>query len=307
MKTLVVIPTYLEAENIADVLRRVRSVAPHADVLVVDDSSSDGTADLARAAGEELGQIDVLVRPGKGGLGPAYRAGFEVGFSRGYEVLVQMDADLQHNPASLPELLARVEEGADIAIGSRYVPGGETPNWPFRRRLLSRVANVYASKVLGLKVHDATAGYRAYRADVLRVVVAEATKATGYGFQVELSYRAHRRGAKIVEVPITFNERVRGESKMSWRIIGEAASVVTWWGLRDRLFGFWRRRPEPVARTSSTTATVTAASEAASSGASEAPAASTPAANPDHDGAGRADGAAGGDGAPAPADATSEA
>jgi dolichol-phosphate mannosyltransferase len=241
MKTLVVIPTYLEAENIADVLGRVRAAAPHADVLVVDDSSSDGTADLARAAGEELGQIDVLVRPGKGGLGPAYRAGFERGFAEGYEVIVQMDADLQHDPASLPELLARVDDGADIAIGSRYVPGGATPNWPFRRRLLSRVANFYASTVLGLKVHDATAGYRAYRADILRVVVAEATKATGYGFQVELSYRAHRRGATIAEVPITFNDRRRGESKMSWHIIGEAASVVTWWGLRDRVFGFGRR------------------------------------------------------------------
>lgn len=243
MRTLVVIPTYLEAENIADVLRRVRSAAPAAHVLVVDDSSSDGTADLARAAGEELGQIDVLVRPGKGGLGPAYRAGFERGFAEGYEVIVQMDADLQHPPGTLPQLLARVEEGADIAIGSRYVPGGETPNWPFQRRLLSRVANFYASTVLGLKVKDATAGFRAYRSDILRVVVAEATKATGYGFQVELSYRAHRRGATITEVPITFNDRVRGESKMSWRIIGEAASVVTWWGFRDRLLGFGRRKP----------------------------------------------------------------
>ena len=238
MRTLVVIPTYLEAENVVDVLRRVRSAAPAADVLVVDDSSSDGTADLARAAGEELGQIDVLVRPGKGGLGPAYRAGFDRGFSEGYEVLVQMDADLQHDPDTLPKLLARIEEGADIAIGSRYVPGGETPNWPFRRRLLSRVANFYAATVLGLRVKDATAGFRAYRADMLQVVVAEATKATGYGFQVELSYRAHRRGAKIVEVPISFKDRLRGESKMSWHIIGEAASVVTWWGVRDRLFGF---------------------------------------------------------------------
>lgn len=260
MKTLVVIPTYLEAENIADVLRRVRSVAPHVDVLVVDDSSDDGTADLARAAGEELGQIDVLVRPGKGGLGPAYRAGFERGFAEGYEVLVQMDADLQHDPATLPELLARVEEGADIAIGSRYVPGGDTPNWPFRRRLLSRVANLYAATVLGLKVHDATAGYRAYRADILNVVVNEATKATGYGFQVELSYRAHRRGATIVEVPITFKDRLRGESKMSWRIIGEAASIVTWWGLRDRLLGFARRRPRPAPAPASPAASAAPAS-----------------------------------------------
>jgi dolichol-phosphate mannosyltransferase len=246
MRTLVVIPTFLEAENIADVLRRVRAAAPGVDVLVVDDSSADGTADLARAAGEELGQVDVLVRPGKGGLGVAYRAGFERGFAEGYEVLVQMDADLSHDPAALPQLLAEIDAGADVAIGSRYVAGGSVPHWPFARRVLSRVGNFYASTVLGLKVRDATAGYRAYRAEILRVVVADATKATGYGFQVELSYRAHRRGATIVEVPITFNDRVRGESKMSWHIIGEAMSLVTWWGLRDRLLARRRNRPEPV-------------------------------------------------------------
>jgi dolichol-phosphate mannosyltransferase len=245
MKTLVVIPTYLEAENIADVLGRVRSAAPHVDVLVVDDSSSDGTADLARATGKELGQIDVLVRPAKGGLGPAYRAGFERGFAEGYEVIVQMDADLSHDPAALPELLTKVDEGADIAIGSRYVAGGNIPHWPFARRALSRIGNLYVFLVLGMKVRDATSGYRAYRAGLLEKVVADATKATGYGFQVELAYRGRRRGAKIVEVPITFNDRVRGVSKMSWHIIGEAMSLVTWWGLRDRLLGFARRRPRP--------------------------------------------------------------
>jgi dolichol-phosphate mannosyltransferase len=245
MKTLVVIPTYLEAENIADVLGRVRSAAPHVDVLVVDDSSSDGTADLARATGKELGQIDVLIRPAKGGLGPAYRAGFERGFAEDYEVIVQMDADLSHDPAALPELLAKVDDGADIAIGSRYVAGGNIPHWPFARRALSRIGNLYVFLVLGMKVRDATSGYRAYRAGLLEKVVADATKATGYGFQVELAYRGRRRGAKIVEVPITFNDRVRGVSKMSWHIIGEAMSLVTWWGLRDRLFGFARRtRPE---------------------------------------------------------------
>jgi dolichol-phosphate mannosyltransferase len=247
MRTLVVIPTYLEAENVADVLRRVRSAAPAADVLVVDDSSSDGTAELARAAGEELGQVDVLVRPGKGGLGPAYRAGFDRGFAEGYDVLVQMDADLSHDPAALPQLLAQIEGGADVAIGSRYVPGGNIPHWPLARRALSRIGNFYASTVLGLKVKDATAGYRAYRAELLRPVLSEATKATGYGFQVELAYRARRRGATIVEVPITFNDRVRGVSKMSWHIIGEAMSLVTWWGVRDRLLGFLRRKPAPTA------------------------------------------------------------
>ena len=242
MRTLVIIPTFLEAENIDDVLRRVRSAAPHVDVLVVDDSSPDGTADLARATGAEVGQVDVLVRPDKGGLGVAYRAGFEHGFERGYEVLVQMDADLSHDPAALPALLARIDAGADVAIGSRYTLGGLIPHWPVARRLLSRVGNAYASTVLGVKIRDCTSGYRAYRATVLRRVEADATRATGYGFQVELAYRAHRLGATIVEVPITFNDRVRGESKMSWHIIGEAMSLVTWWGLRDRLFR--RTRPD---------------------------------------------------------------
>jgi dolichol-phosphate mannosyltransferase len=237
MKTLVVIPTYIEADNVADIIRRVRSVAPSVDILIVDDNSPDGTADLARAAGEELGQVEVLVRPGKGGLGVAYRAGFEHGFSEGYEVLVQMDADFSHPPEKLPELLARIDEGADVAIGSRYVPGGSTPHWPVQRRILSRVGNFYASRMLGLRVNDATAGFRAYRSTLLQQLEAESTRATGYGFQVELNYRAHRLGATIVEVPITFNDRVRGVSKMSWHIIGEAMSLVTWWGFRDRVLG----------------------------------------------------------------------
>jgi dolichol-phosphate mannosyltransferase len=244
MKTLVIIPTYLEAENIADVLGKVRSAAPHVHVLVVDDASPDGTADLARAAGEQLGQVDVLARPGKGGLGGAYRAGFQRAFSEGYEVIVQMDADLSHPPDRLAALLAEVDKGADIAIGSRYVKGGATANWPLVRRLLSRSANIYASLMLGLGVHDATAGFRAYRADILQLVEASATKATGYGFQLELSYRAHRLGARIVEVPITFNDRVRGVSKMSWHIIGEAMSLVAWWALRDRIL----RRSGPIAK-----------------------------------------------------------
>jgi dolichol-phosphate mannosyltransferase len=235
MRTLVIIPTYLESENIADVLRRVRSAVPHADVLVVDDNSPDGTAEEAKKAGEDLGQVDVLNRPAKEGLGGAYRAGFQRAFAADYDVIVQMDADLSHDPAALPELLAKIDEGADVVIGSRYVNGGDTPNWPMVRRLLSRVGNRYASTVLGLGVRDATAGYRAYRADTLRGIEAGATKATGYGFQLELSHRANLQGANIVEVPIIFHDRIRGESKMSWRIIGEAVTRVAWWGLRDRL------------------------------------------------------------------------
>ncbi|MGH9112091.1 MAG: polyprenol monophosphomannose synthase [Acidimicrobiales bacterium] len=240
MTTLIIIPTYLEAENVGEVVRQVRASAPDADILVVDDSSPDGTADLARKTGAEVGQVETLVLPEKGGLGVAYRAGFTHGFSRGYDVIVQMDADFSHDPAALPALLSEIEAGADMAIGSRYVTGGNIPNWPTTRRLLSRVGNFYASTVLGLKVRDATSGFRAYRASVLQTVEAGATRATGYGFQVELAYRAHRLGAEIVEVPITFNDRVRGVSKMSWHIIGEAMSLVTWWGFRDRVL---RRRP----------------------------------------------------------------
>jgi dolichol-phosphate mannosyltransferase len=245
MRTLVIIPTYLEADNIADVLRRVRAAAPHVDILVVDDSSPDGTADLAKATDDEVGQIDVLVRPDKGGLGVAYRAGFDHAFDEGYEVAVQMDADLSHDPASLPELLARIDDGADVAIGSRYVKGGDIPHWPVVRRALSRIGNLYASTVLGLGVRDATSGFRAYRANVLQSIDVSHTKATGYGFQVELAYRAHRQGATIVEVPITFNDRVRGESKMSWHIIGEAMTLVTRWAFRDRILAKFRRKPKP--------------------------------------------------------------
>lgn len=244
MTTLIIIPTYLEAENVDEVVRQVRASAPDADVLVVDDSSPDGTADLAKKAGAEVGQVEILVLPAKGGLGVAYRAGFRHGFSHGYDVVVQMDADFSHDPAALPELLSKIEAGADVAIGSRYVAGGNIPNWPTTRRVLSRVGNFYASTVLGLKVRDATSGFRAYRASVLKTVEAGATRATGYGFQVELAYRAHRLGAEIVEVPITFNDRVRGVSKMSWHIIGEAMSLVAWWALRDRIL----RRSGPIAK-----------------------------------------------------------
>jgi dolichol-phosphate mannosyltransferase len=242
MRTIIVIPTFLEAENIADVLGRARTAAPHADILVVDDNSPDGTADLAKQAGESLGQIDVLSRPAKGGLGGAYRAGFRQAFEDGYEVIVQMDADLSHDPAALPQLLEQIDKGADVVIGSRYTKGGQIPNWPFVRRMLSRIGNGYASTVLGLGVRDATAGYRAYRAKTLQEIGASDTTATGYGFQLELSHRANQRGAAIVEVPITFNDRIRGQSKMSWHIIGEALSLVTWWSLRDRVLARFRKR-----------------------------------------------------------------
>jgi dolichol-phosphate mannosyltransferase len=246
LRTLVIIPTYLEAENIDEVLRRVRAAAPHVDVLVVDDSSPDGTAERARATGAEVGRVDVLVRPGKEGLGVAYRAGFALAFERSYEVVVQMDADLSHDPAALPGLLAELDRGADLAIGSRYVPGGSIPEWPWWRRMLSRWGNRYAARVLGVRIHDCTSGYRAWEAGVLRAVEDEdATRATGYGFLVELAYRVHRRGAAVVEVPITFNDRVRGTSKMSWLIVVETMSRVTWWAVRDRVLRRGRAQAVP--------------------------------------------------------------
>lgn len=246
VRALVVLPTYQEAENIAEVLRRLRAAAPRADVLVVDDSSPDGTAAIAKAAGHELGGVDVLVRPSKSGLGSAYRAGFAEGLDRGYDILVEMDSDLSHDPARLPALLRAVEAGADLALGSRYVPGGSIPDWPFHRRWLSRSGNRYADLLLRLSVRDATSGFRAYRAGALRGIDLGSVRADGYGFQIEMAYRVAGNGGRIVELPIEFVDREKGTSKMSVRIIVEALLLVTWWGVRDRVFhrGAWARRAD---------------------------------------------------------------
>ncbi|MDQ1373350.1 MAG: dolichol-phosphate mannosyltransferase [Actinomycetota bacterium] len=229
------LPTYEEAANIVTVLQRIRAAVPTADVLVVDDNSPDGTADLAEVAGRELGGVDVLRRPGKAGLGPAYRAGFGRGLERGYDVLVEMDADLSHDPAALPSLLRPIDDGADLAIGSRYVPGGSIPHWALHRRALSRWGNRYAAGVLGMAIADATSGFRAYRSDIIRKVDLATVSTDGYGFQIEMAYRVTQAGGRIVEVPIQFVDRVRGSSKMSMRIVIEALGAVTWWGLRDRV------------------------------------------------------------------------
>ena len=242
MRTLIVIPTYEEALNITEVLTRVRAAVPHADILVVDDSSPDGTADLARAAGAELGQVDVLVRPKKDGLGNAYRHGFREGMDRGYEVLVQMDADLSHDPAALPSLFAALDDGAEAVIGSRYVPGGSVPHWPWYRRALSKYGNRYACIVLGMTVHDATSGFRAYRVDALKAIDVFGTRAQGYGFQIETAYRVSQSSRRLAEVPITFTDRVRGVSKMSFHVMSEELLLVTWWGIRDRFRSLVRRR-----------------------------------------------------------------
>jgi len=241
VRTLVVLPTYQEADNIETVLRGIREHVPDAAVLVVDDGSPDGTADLAETIGAELGDVDVMRRDGKQGLGSAYRAGFAHGLRQGYEVLVEMDSDLSHSPAALPWLLAPVADGAALAVGSRYVPGGSIPNWSLHRRLLSRWGNRYAAAVLGLDVQDATSGYRAYRADVLAKISLDEVKAEGYGFQIEMAYQIDQLGGRVVEVPIAFTDRVLGTSKMSGRIIVEALVLVTWWGVRDRLLRRRRR------------------------------------------------------------------
>jgi dolichol-phosphate mannosyltransferase len=235
VRTLIVVPTYNEADNIDEMLRRVRVAVPENDVLVVDDSSPDGTARLAEAVGAELGRIDVLHRPDKQGLGEAYRAGFSLGIERGYDSFVQIDADLSHDPAVLPQLLATLDAGADMVIGSRYVPGGSIPHWPWFRRAISRWGNRYAGLVLGLKVRDATSGFRAHRLHALRAIGFETTRSKGYGFQIETAYRVWRAGGRIEEIPIEFTDRVRGTSKMTWSIAVEELGLVTWWGLRDRI------------------------------------------------------------------------
>jgi dolichol-phosphate mannosyltransferase len=236
MRTLVVTPTYQEADNIEEFLRRTRVAFPDADILVVDDTSPDGTGAIAQRVGGELGRVDLLSRPTKEGLGQAYRAGFAVGMERGYDRLVQIDADLSHDPAVIPSLLAALDGGADVAIGSRYVSGGSVPNWPWYRRALSKYGNLYARLVLGLKVRDATSGYRAYRADMLERIDYANTRAKGYGFQVETAYRITRSGGKAAECPIIFTDRVRGHSKMTWGIFAEELFLFTWWGVRDRVF-----------------------------------------------------------------------
>jgi dolichol-phosphate mannosyltransferase len=240
MDVLVVLPTYNESENIDHVLRRIRSAVPAATVLVVDDGSPDGTADIAEIVGKELGNIEVLRRGGKSGLGSAYRAGFRWGLDRGFDACIEMDADLSHEPEALPSLVAPLADGHELVIGSRYIPGGVIPNWAWHRRLLSRGGNLYASTLLGLGVADATAGFRAYAATLLRRLDLDAVRAEGYGFQIEMTYATKNAGGSILEVPIRFVDRVEGESKMSTFIVVEALGLVTLWGV-ERLFGSPKR------------------------------------------------------------------
>jgi dolichol-phosphate mannosyltransferase len=231
MRPLVVIPTYNESENIERMLHRITECLPGAGVLVVDDGSPDGTADIVKAVAAELPDAHLLARTEKSGLGSAYRAGFAWGLERGYDAFVEIDADFSHDPEALPSVVAPIEQGFDVAIGSRYVEGGSIPKWAWHRELLSRGGNVYASAVLGLGVRDCTAGYRCYSARILRQLDLHRIRAEGYGFQIEMTYRAKQHGAGITEVPISFVDRTAGESKMSSFIVVEALMLVSWWGL----------------------------------------------------------------------------
>jgi glycosyltransferase involved in cell wall biosynthesis len=235
MRVLVMLPTYNEIENIQDVLERARAALPEADILVIDDGSPDGTAEQAEKLGEVLGGVDVLRRASKSGLGSAYRAGFRIGLARGYDVMIEMDADLSHDPSVLPVLVAAVEQGADLAIGSRYVPGGSIPDWKRLRRANSRGGGLYARAMLGLSVQDSTAGFRAYHRGNLSRIDLDRVRADGYGFQIEMTYLTERNGGHVTEVPIEFRDRSLGRSKMSSWIVVEAFLLVTWWGVRDRL------------------------------------------------------------------------
>jgi dolichol-phosphate mannosyltransferase len=235
MRTLVVLPTYNEILNVEPMLRTLRKVVPLSDILVVDDGSPDGTANLATEIGDDVGQITVLQRTQKSGLGGAYRAGFAWGLEHGYDHFVEIDCDFSHDPNALPTLLGAAEDH-DVVIGSRYIPGGHIPQWSFSRRMLSRGGNQYASLMLGLGVADSTAGYRVYSKRGLELIDFETVSADGYGFQIEMTYRAKRAGASIIEVPISFTDRELGESKMSRAIVVEALWLVTKWAV-ERPFG----------------------------------------------------------------------
>jgi dolichol-phosphate mannosyltransferase len=231
---LVVIPTYNERENLGPILDRLHKALPDVHVLVVDDGSPDGTGELAdeRAAANE--NVHVMHRTEKAGLGAAYIAGFRWGLAREYNTIVEMDADGSHAPEDLPRLLDAVGD-ADLAIGSRYVPGGAVVNWPLKRQVLSRGANVYSQLALGMRTRDITAGFRAYRRPVLEKLALDEVNSHGYCFQIDLTIRTAEAGFEIVEVPITFTEREIGESKMDGSIIREAFLRVAKWGAERRL------------------------------------------------------------------------
>lgn len=229
-KTLVLMPTFNEISTLESSVKHLISTNPDLDVLVIDDNSPDGTGYLADQLAKNNGRVNVLHRSAKSGLGRAYIAGFRWGTARGYELLVQMDADGSHRPEDLPALLAKALE-AELVIGSRWIRGGEVKNWPKYRQLISKFGNWYAAKALNSKLKDMTAGYRVYQADLIRRLNLDSIEAQGYGFQVEMTYQSQKLGAKVVEIPIQFIERENGVSKMTLDIVVEAFLLCTKWGI----------------------------------------------------------------------------
>ena len=234
---LVIVPTYNESENIARIVPLILAQDPRLDVLVVDDNSPDGTGRMADALAAEEPRVHVLHRTGKEGLGRAYLAGFRWALERPYQYVFEMDADFSHDPSHLPEFLAAVQ-GADLVLGSRYRDGKVTVvNWPMTRLMLSYGANIYARAVTGLHLGDATGGFKCFRREVLAAIPLDQVRSNGYAFQIEMSFRAWRRGFRIAEIPIVFHDRTEGESKMSKRIVREAIWMVwrlRWWGITGR-------------------------------------------------------------------------
>jgi dolichol-phosphate mannosyltransferase len=244
-RVLVIIPTYNEAENIRLIADRVRRAVKSVDILVADDNSPDGTGGIADELAAADDHIFVLHRPGKQGLGEAYKAGFAWAKDKDYDVVVEMDADGSHAPEELTRLLDALRD-ADVVLGTRYVPGGSVHNWPLHRLVLSRGGNIYIRMALGMPFKDATGGYRAYKMAVLDRIDVATVASQGYSFQVELAWRAYRQGFRVAEVPITFTERERGASKMSGNIFKEQLLRVTAWGVqtrKDALLSRLGRRP----------------------------------------------------------------
>ncbi len=230
LKTAVCIPTYNEKENIVKIMEAVHKEIPFADILVVDDNSPDRTAQIVNEFMKSNEHVSIKVRNSKEGLGAAYIDGFNTLISRGYEVIIQMDADFSHQPHYLPEMIRKIDEGYNVVIGSRYVKGGGTRNWNIIRRIISRGGSFYASTILNLGVHDVTAGFKCWNAKILKKVISTPLVLSGFGFQIEMAFRTKVSGAKVFELPIVFPDREEGESKMSGKIFKEA------------LFGVWKLR-----------------------------------------------------------------
>lgn len=232
-RVVMVIPTYNEAGNISWIVERLRAAQPEVDVMIVDDNSPDGTGQLADDLAATDPQVSVLHRTEKAGLGAAYLHGFAVALERGYDVIGEMDADGSHQPEQLERLLTAIRN-ADLVIGSRWIPGGSVVNWPKSREFLSRGGNLYVRLLLGLRVGDATAGFRLFRRGTLEAIDLASVQSTGYVFQTDLAHRVANAGLRIVEVPIEFVERVRGDSKMSGAVATESLKRITVWGLQER-------------------------------------------------------------------------